>query len=386
MKTEKSKKIDEFIKKNLSIMSYKDMAKVLGITHNSVRMRASRLGFKKTDEKKTVNIGFDRKVMVLQEELSFEKRKTKQLLIELKNTERDLMSALGMKEPRGNIEIITRTLDKHGEVTPIVLLSDFHIEEKVVGATVNDLNEYNLTIAEHRVRTLFQNVVKLIEKERQDSKMENVVVALLGDFISGAIHEPLLPICQLQPMDAILFVQDLLIEGIRFIRRETGLNIIVPCTVGNHSRTTDKVWIATENGFSLEYMMYRTMQSVFKKDDLKVQFHISQGQHQYLEVYGKNFRFMHGTQIRYMQGIGGFTIPAMKKIQKWDTSIPAYYTMMGHLHQFFDANPRFMVNGSLIGYNTYAMAIGAEFQKPVQSFVIVSKKYGKAGVSPIFVD
>jgi hypothetical protein len=309
----------------------------------------------------------------------------KQLDTDNSRLEKELLAALEIKRNTRSFVIYKKTNVTKGEVVPIVLASDWHIEEEVKKMTVNGLNEYSLTIAAQRSENFFKNALRLIEKERSDSKMSTVCLALLGDFISGNIHEPLLPICKLQPMQAILFVQDLLISGIEFLRKNTKLELIIPCTVGNHTRITDKVWIATEQGYSLEYLMYHNMARHFKNDP-KVKFIIAEGQHCYIDFFKYRIRFLHGTQFRYMQGIGGFTIPIMKKIQKWDVSIPAYYTFCGHLHQLFDGNPRFLVNGSLIGYNTFAMAIGAEFQRPVQSMIILSEKHGKAGVSPIFVD
>lgn len=313
------------------------------------------------------------------------KNKEKFLEKRIKELEKEVVVALEIKRNTKPFYIRSVKNTSKGEVTPIILLSDFHYEEEVKKQTVNGMNEYNLDIARKRVKSIFVNILRLVEKERHESKMDAIVLALLGDFISGAIHEPLLPICQLQPMQAILEVQELLIGGIEMLRRETKLPIYVPCTVGNHSRTSKKVWIATEQGFSLEYMMYKNMENYFKRDP-GVHFVVSESQHCYVKVYNFNLRFLHGTQFLYNGGVGGFTIPVNKKIKIWNNAMPCYYTFAGHLHQLFDGNPNFLINGSLIGYNTFALSIGAEFQRPCQAMTIISKKWGKAGVSPIFTD
>lgn len=314
------------------------------------------------------------------------KGENKLLLAENIKFEKDLLSALEIKRNSRATYRYSYKMSAHdSEVVPIIILSDWHIEEEVSKVSVNGLNEYSVKIAEHRANTLFINTLRLLKKEAADSKITNVVIALLGDFISGNIHDVLLPICKLQPIQAIIKVQDLLISGIEFLLQETDYRFVIPCTVGNHSRITPKVWIATEQGYSLEYLMYHSMKAHFKNEK-RVEFIIAEGQHCYVDVFSYKLRFLHGTQFKYSNGLGGFTIPVMKKIQKWDAAIPAYYTFAGHLHQFFDGNPRFLINGSLIGYGTYAMAIGAEFQKPCQSFIVLSKKWGKAGVSPIFVE
>lgn len=315
------------------------------------------------------------------------RKQNKERLLEqrIRELEKEVLSAIEIKRNTKPFHIRSvRKLSK-GEVTPIVLLSDFHYEEEVKKQTVNGMNEYNLDIARQRVISVFKNTLRLIEKERHESKMDGIVLALLGDFISGAIHEPLLPLCKLQPMQAILEVQELLIGGIEMLRRETKLPIYIPCVVGNHSRTTKKVWIATEQGFSLEYLMYKNMENYFKRDP-NVHFVVSESQHCYIKVYDRSLRFLHGTQFLYNGGVGGFTIPVNKKIKIWNNAMPCYYTFAGHLHQHFDGNPNFLINGSLIGYNTFALSIGAEFQKPCMSMTMLSKKWGKVGVSPIFTD
>lgn len=314
------------------------------------------------------------------------KGENKLLIAENQKFEKDLFTALEIKRGlKSTYQYSYKVNTAHSEVIPIVILSDFHIEEEVTKASVNGLNEYTVAIAEQRCKNLFINTLRLLKKEEHDSKITHCVIALLGDFISGNIHDVLLPICKLQPMQAIIKVQDMLTSGIEFLLKETKYTFTIPCTVGNHSRITPKVWIATEQGYSLEYLMYHSMKTYFKNEK-RVTFVISEGQHCYIDVFKYKLRFLHGTQFKYSNGLGGFTIPIMKKVQKWDAAIPAYYTFCGHLHQFFDGNPRFLVNGSLVGYGTFAMAIGAEFQKPCQSFVVISEKWGKAGVSPIFVD
>jgi hypothetical protein len=380
------KNINDFIKKNPNLSS-KEGAEKCGISRQAYRTRKSRLGVKEVVKKlkpKEV-LNNDKQNRQTKIETSLIKKQYQLLLKENEILEQNLKNAMGIKENTSHY-VITKSPPSRGDVVPIILASDWHLEELIKGETINNLNDFNLEIADKRVENFFKNSVRLIEKEKQDSNIDTIILALLGDFISGNIHDVLLPICQLLPMDAILKVQGHLIAGIKYILNETKVkHLIIPCTVGNHSRITPKVWIATENGYSLEYFMYHNLKSVFASDK-RVQFVISNSQHCYLDIWNYKLRFLHGTQIKYSGGIGGFTIPANKKIQMWGKAIPAYYTFLGHLHQLFDANPNFIVNGCLIGFSSYALAIGAEFQKPCQAIVMLSKRWGKAGVNPVFLD
>jgi len=80
------------------------------------------------------------------------------------------------------------------------------------------------------------------------------------------------------------------------------------------------------------------------------------------------------------------TIPLNKKIARWDTGNRAHLTTLGHFHQKVDGGS-FLVNGSLIGYNEFAQAIGASYEPPQQVFYLIDARNGgeKTVVAPVFV-
>lgn len=76
------------------------------------------------------------------------------------------------------------------EVIAISTLSDVHVEEPVVKSVVNNLNEYNLTIAGERVTRYFKRLMYMVSQARRAGyRVDNLVLGLLGDFITGYIHE-----------------------------------------------------------------------------------------------------------------------------------------------------------------------------------------------------
>jgi hypothetical protein len=81
------------------------------------------------------------------------------------------------------------------------------------------------------------------------------------------------------------------------------------------------------------------------------------------------------------------TIPIRKKISAWDKAMRADLTVMGHFHQLMDGGD-FLVNGSLIGYNEFAQAIGASPEEPRQAFFLVHARNGgqKSLTAPIWLD
>jgi hypothetical protein len=277
--------------------------------------------------------------------------------------------------------------EQHGkgtsEATILVNASDWHLEERVDPDTINGMNNFNLDIARKRVQTFFNATVRLTRLLQQDVKVERMVMGLLGDFISGDIHEEIAEVCQLPPMEAVGFAQDLLAGGIEFMLAHTSLKFRFQCHSGNHGRTTKTTRFSTENGHSLEYLLYRHLASYFRHED-RVEFEIAKGPHSYVEIYGRNIRYQHGHMVKYNGGVGGIYIPVNKAIGEWNKGIAADIDMFGHFHQQLDGNS-FVANGSLIGYNSFALSIKAPFDVPKQTMTLMDKKRGRTCVWPILL-
>ena len=247
---------------------------------------------------------------------------------------------------------------------------------------VNGLNEFTLKIAEARIEKFWQNSLKLVKAADRDNNIRTIVLGLLGDFISGNIHDELLEINQLLPADAIYKAQIYLVSGIKFLLENTDKDIVVQCVSGNHTRITQKMRNATATGNSLEDFMYHNIADLFK-DERRIKFNIPTGYLSYLDILGVTIRFHHGHNIRFGGGIGGIYIPANKAISQWNKARHADLDVFGHFHQLKDGG-NFLINGSLIGYNAYAMSIKADYEEPKQLFFLINK-HGRTGYTKIVV-
>lgn len=270
------------------------------------------------------------------------------------------------------------------EATVVTVLSDWHFEEEVDPATVNDLNEYNLEIAKYRATKCFQSILRLIEIIAKDVKVTTVLIPLLGDFITNDIHEEFRETNKLLPMEAMDSVQDALASGINFLIKNTNYNFVLPCHSGNHARTTKKVFTSTEYGHSLEYFMYKNLKKLFEKEK-RARFDVVRGYHSYQQVYDMTLRFHHGHGIRYYGGVGGIYIPANKAIAQWNKGKQASLDVFAHWHTMKDGGT-FISNGSLIGYNSYGVRIKADYEPPKQALFVIDSKRGKTAVWPVRVD
>lgn len=119
------------------------------------------------------------------------------------------------------------------EAVAFAIASDWHVDEVVKKEQVDGTNEYSMRIAKKRAEKFFQSTLKLVEREQSDVKINTLVLALIGDFISGHIHEELLESTEVSPQDAMLFAMNLISSGIEYLLANSTLTIICPCCVGN---------------------------------------------------------------------------------------------------------------------------------------------------------
>lgn len=288
-------------------------------------------------------------------------------------------------EPR---EVVIRTRSKSGkkrEATAIVQASDWHMEEQTTLEQTSGLNEYNLAIAKRRADFFFRNSVKLVHKEAQNVALRNVILWFGGDFFTGSIHPDCAEGNALGPMDAIALVQDTLAGGLNYYLAElpSDTAVTVVCSVGNHSRITKEQRVATEHENSLEWFAYGNLAREYRVHP-RVTFVRQRAYHTYVDVHGTVCRFHHGHQVRYSDGVGGLSIPLLKKIYKWNAARPAHHDFLGHFHTRLPSSV-FTVNGSLIGTTPYGIAVGGH-EKPVQAFTLVDSVHGVTVQAPILLE
>jgi len=315
------------------------------------------------------------------------KRQTKAMTKEIEGLQRRtaLESAISTLEAPV-YEIAARSSGRTGsQSTFVFMMSDMHVEETIDPATVNGVNAHNTAIAEARFTQAFRRAARLLQKERQDSIIDDMVLWLGGDFITGYIHDELEEGNGLSPTQAMLMAQGLITSGIKYLLDVCGLKrILVPCSCGNHGRTTKERRVATEAQNSFEWLMYKQLEFMFK-DDKRVIFQVSTSYHTYVDVYGVTLRFHHGHAIRYSGGVGGMFVPVHRNIAKWQRIRKADIDCFGHYHQLIWGGP-FIANGSGIGYGPYALMIGAAPERPQLAAFLVEKTRKLTIQCPVILD
>jgi hypothetical protein len=335
--------------------------------------------------------------MPLQQQVELEKEKIKSkdnkwkqkfehLVKDHEELNREYEAILNVKDktPQWH-EIKAKGTSGTSESVAVMVASDWHAEERVLPGDVSGVNEFNPQIAEKRADKFFQGGQRLWEINSRDTKIGTIVLGLLGDFFSNTLHEDQAESNYMLPADAAYFAQGLIYSGIKFLLKETDSDLLIPCHSGNHGRMTKKQRHTTETGNSLEQYMYYNLRDLLA-DEPRVKFQIATGYHSYVTVFDKYImRMHHGHNMKFGGGVGGITIPVNKAIAQWNKTRNVNLDVFGHFHTHL-THTNFVANGSLIGYNAYAVSIKADYEQPVQSFFLVNKKYNAISVAaPIFV-
>ena len=301
--------------------------------------------------------------------------------------ENAVFTSLDGRAPQ-TVEISPKAKSGVSESAAVMVWSDWHSEELVLPEQVSGKNEFNLKIFHERFWNLLRGNLAWFRINSSATTIKTIVLALLGDFITGSIHDDLMEGNQLMPADAIYHVFSYLVKGVEYVLENTqpDVELIIPCHSGNHGRMTQEQRIATEAGNSLEYFMYLMLRDHFDGNK-RVKFIVQNGYHSYVSFFEGRFtaRFHHGHQINYQGGVGGITIPVNKAIAQWNKARHADLDVFGHFHTKFDGG-NFVSNGALIGYSAYAVSIKGTYEEPSQQQFLINREYAaKTAVMPVFV-
>ena len=95
-------------------------------------------------------------------------------------------------------------------VAVIVPATDWHVEETVFAARTNGKNEFNIPEAERRIKRYYLKVLELIGVQNHLAPVVELWHPLLGDLLSGYIHEVLIETNGLSPTEACYFLKQMI--------------------------------------------------------------------------------------------------------------------------------------------------------------------------------
>jgi hypothetical protein len=240
-----------------------------------------------------------------------------------------------------------------------LILSDWHTGEKVSLEVTQGANEYDLDIFSRRLRTVIETTIDLLAFHRLAGEMDNMVVFLLGDMVSGLIHEELLRGSPGVPVQVMCAAHGAA-QAIRHLAAHC-TKIRVRCIVGNHGRTRVPYEFKDPTD-SFDWLVYEVAQILTRElPNVEWEIHNAWGGH--VDVMGHTIAYFHGDGRKNAGGYAG--IPFYALANAATAAFRHYVTrldvvpellLQGHLH--FDAvipgMPKIMINSSLKGSDELA--------------------------------
>jgi hypothetical protein len=245
---------------------------------------------------------------------------------------------------------------------------------------------YNTEVMQQRVRAILKNSMKLVEIQRTDHPVNDMVVLLGGDMIEGLFNFPTQP----YEIDATLFdqfvtVATLLDEACRFLSARFA-SVKVIAEWGNHGRIGSKRAAVpkADNADRMTYQLAKAMGA----DLANVSWSITEEDIQRFEIGNYRALLIHGDEV----GRNGFASPStlVRHVTGWKSGSykveGATYDFrdvyMGHYHSHAqwplpDGEGNLFQTGSIESDNRYARDNLAVTAVPSQRLHFVDPRKGR---------
>jgi predicted phosphodiesterase len=277
--------------------------------------------------------------------------------------------------------------------TPVLVLADWHAGEVVRRDELNGINAYNRQIMVRRVHRVIETAIDIAMHHVVNPKYHGIVVPILGDMVTGEIHDELTRTNDPDPLPAVLLVADLLTEALRRLHAVFG-KVYVPAVCGNHGRMDRKPQVKTFTPRNYDWLIYqmieRRLQDLGVKD---VVIESSFANEVSFTIHGHRFLALHGHDlgVRGGDGIIGPLGPIMRgriKVGAQQASIGRDFDtlLLGHWHGFYYVEG-LLVTNTLKGYDEYAKnVLRAKPSRPSQSLFFVHPDHGISSVWQVYAE
>ncbi len=293
-------------------------------------------------------VKIDKKVQTLKTEANYYKKLYTQALKTF-NSQEAIVDAIKTYSPTFDpvpIQPPTNhdSMGQHPQ-TMVAVLTDTHVGERVALNQMAGLNDYDLDKFNRRLSGWAIQVLNLATYRRNICDVNELVVPMLGDIISGDIHEELsrsnIDNCMMQMLSAAHVISQALMYLAPHFE-----SIRVPCVVGNHGRMTRKPPMK-DKYMDWDFMVYQWM-AAFCARQPNITFQIPKTFAQIIEVCNRKILLFHGDSISgggssqsihrmvsAMRGVTQFRQAIETTVVKHDGDLSDVFTdvMLGHFHR-----------------------------------------------------
>lgn len=267
----------------------------------------------------------------------------------------------------------------------VVALTDLHFGTNVDKAELGDKNEFNWNISARR----FGFIVEQLQtyKIEQRNTHEELVLLLGGDLIGGVIHNqegPDYDLIVFQIIGAVSYF----VQALDYLRAFYP-KIRVVCQPGNHGRMmhkSSKDRALAQKYDSFENLIFSHLSLAFRHDT-KIEFIVQKTPYADVTIQGHRVFMSHGDTV-FMTGNPGKSINT-DNLDKQTLRVnadeikngrkPFELFVFGHVHQAahvqVSSGAHVIINGSMIGTDSFAQAVGIMTNNPVQVLWEMNSKF-----------
>lgn len=274
--------------------------------------------------------------------------------------------------------------------TLLTAFSDLHAGEVVMPGEIDGYNKYNLAIAELRTERFFRRTITVARNYLAGVKYDGIVLALLGDLVSGDIHDELVETNECSTLESIYLTVPWLVKGIEMLADEFG-RVHVVSAPGNHGRNSKKPRHKRRSENNADTLIAKLVARDMAAAS-NISFDIPTAADVGFTIYDSVFTAEHGDDMKFngTSEIGSIgpvkrgTLRTGRQMQQLGK--PFDYMILGHYHQLVPAYTQgFVMNGSVKGYDEYAKR-GKFAPEIAQQFLgVVTPEHGISVSAPVFV-
>lgn len=307
------------------------------------------------------------------------KRQNKDLASELTNFERNFkklsnkLTPIYLDSPQKTI------LPTNKKREGILFIGDTHVGEVVSPEQTYNFGKYDIETFVIRL----QHIADTVKSHVIDSgkKLKKIHLILLGDIVSGNIHDELALNAHGDVTDWILIAYKSIVSLVEELKPYVSDEVLMYGVPGNHGRMKRKP--QHKNFYNnFDFITYKFIEEYYRGlGDSKVKCIFKKCFFDIADVHGNKFLFLHGNNIKSWAGIPFYGIDRSYKILSallQNTGQKIDYMVMGHFHTGIDMarfGGEIIVNGSVIGNNEFSLQNNFA-STPSQIFLISEEGYG----------
>lgn len=266
----------------------------------------------------------------------------------------------------------------------LALLSDAHYGEVVDPEEALGIT-YNTTVARNRILHYRDTVLRYAELRRESYPVDKLTLAVLGDMLSGNIHEELAITNEVMLTEQAVEMAGILFDitgdfSSEFKEVEV---IIIP---GNHPRTTKKPKHKTKFD-NWEWIMGKMVQSMFgvaQQTNGNIKITVPKSLVHTHEIFGHRIGMWHGDGVK-SASFAGIPFYGMRQQREAIQALMSQLGLpridmlvMGHFHQhlYWQGECDILINGSIKGGDEYGISTRLSAPDPIQVLLEFHPEHG----------